>query len=65
VLVDSNSEVTGVPVWVTRLDCFVVQAASPKLRRMEWERKEMHVSRYILKPWSLEEALAASVDVMC
>ena len=65
VLIDSDRELTDVPMWVTKLGCFVVQAASPRLGRLEWEKKEMRVSRYILKPWSLEEALAASVDVMC
>ena len=52
-------------MWVTKLGCFVVQAASPRLGRLEWQNKGMHVSRYILKPWSLVEALAASVDAMC
>ena len=33
---------------------------------MEWEKKNGgRVSRYFLKPWSLEEALAALVVVMC
>jgi len=33
---------------------------------MEWMKKKGgRVSRYFLKPWSLEEALAASVVVMC
>ena len=64
VLVDSGRDLTDVPEWVTRLGCFIVQAASPRPVHLEWEKKEIQVSRYFLKPWSLEEALAALV-VMC
>jgi hypothetical protein len=65
VLVDSNRGLDDVPMWVTALPYFVVQAASPRPRRMEWQKKEIHVSWYILKPWSLKEAIAALVVVMC
>ena len=65
VLVDSGRDLTGVPEWVTDLGCFIVQAASPRPARLEWEKKGIQVSRYFLKPWSLEEALAGLVVVMC
>ena len=58
VLIDSNCELIGVPKWVTRFGCFIVQAASPKRERLKWQEKHMHVSQYFLK-------LAALVVVMC
>ena len=60
VLIDSNMQLKGVPDWVTGLG-FVVQAASPTPGRLEWQKKRTGVSSYVLKPWSLEEALAALV----
>ena len=63
VLVDSDTELTSVPEWVRRLGYFVVQAASPRPERLKWEKKNIGVFRYILKLWSLEEAVAVSVDV--
>lgn len=65
VLVDSNGGLVNVPTWVTDIPCFIVQAASPRPGRMEWEMKVKHVSLYVLKPWSLKEVLAALVVVIC
>ncbi|KAI9464383.1 hypothetical protein HD554DRAFT_1269970 [Boletus coccyginus] len=59
VLVDSNTELVGVPEWVRNLGCFIVQAASPRPDRLHWALKEAGVSWYIMKMWSLEEVLAA------
>ncbi|KAI9461474.1 hypothetical protein HD554DRAFT_1512167 [Boletus coccyginus] len=59
VLVDSNTDLVGVPDWVRYLGCFIVQAASPRRDRLHWAVKEVGVSWYIMKMWSLEEVLAA------
>ncbi|KAI9461460.1 hypothetical protein HD554DRAFT_2316550 [Boletus coccyginus] len=59
VLVDSNTELVGVPEWVRNLGCFIVQAASPRRDRLRWALKEAGVSWYIMKMWSLEEVLVA------
>ncbi|KAI9464209.1 hypothetical protein HD554DRAFT_1282470 [Boletus coccyginus] len=59
VLVDSNTDLIGVPGWVRRLGCFIVQAVSLRQDCLHLAFKEVGVSWYIMKMWSLEEVLAA------
>ena len=55
-LVDSNLELTTVPMYIQYFDCFIVQSSSPRQDRLEWTNKQsLKPTWYFLKPWTLSE----------
>jgi hypothetical protein len=55
-LVDSNRDLISVPVFITSLGLFIVQAASPRFHRVDWVDKAARpVMRFFMKPWELSE----------
>ncbi|KAF9048103.1 hypothetical protein BDZ89DRAFT_1058044 [Hymenopellis radicata] len=58
-LIDSNNQLTSVPVYLVDSRRFVIQAASPRIRRMEWMQKVPHSQYFLMKPWDCSELIAA------
>ena len=61
ILVDSNSGLLDVPLSLLDFQRFIVQAGSLRPARHDWVEKIVDVDVYYLKPWSVEEVLAALV----
>ncbi|KAM6495199.1 hypothetical protein JOM56_009822 [Amanita muscaria] len=61
-LIDSNPNLSTVPVFIQNLGLFIVQAASPRPHRFEWTKKAVApVTRYFMEPWTLSELLVGRV----
>lgn len=58
-LIDSNMELRAVHRFVAQSKRFIIQAASPRTKRLDRVRKESTRRRhYIMKPMTVEEVLA-------
>jgi hypothetical protein len=53
-LIDSNQDLSTVPVFIRDLGLFIVQSPSPRQVHLEWTKKHVTM-RYFLKPWTLSE----------
>jgi hypothetical protein len=55
-LIDSNQDLSTVPVFIQDLNLFIVQSSSPRQDRLEWTKKQSRTTMdYFLKPWTLSE----------
>ncbi|KAJ6524507.1 hypothetical protein B0H19DRAFT_1386117 [Mycena capillaripes] len=60
ILVDSSSELVGVPLQVTQAKCFVLQAMSPRQECTRWLNKTTpRPVAVVMKPWTADELIAA------
>jgi hypothetical protein len=61
-LIDSNQELSTVPVFIQDLNLFIVQSSSPRQDRLEWTKKQSRETMdYFLKPWTLSELFVGYV----
>ncbi|KAF9025779.1 hypothetical protein BDZ89DRAFT_1161569 [Hymenopellis radicata] len=57
-LVDSHAGLVTVPQSLVSGDRFIIQAASPRMGRMQWKKKVVRTYYFIMKPWDIGELIA-------
>ncbi|KAK0463201.1 uncharacterized protein EV420DRAFT_1523250 [Desarmillaria tabescens] len=65
-LVDTNESLETVPEAIYNTPFFILQAALPKRKHLEWQNKVIGIRQYVMKPFSLSELIigrSRSLDV--
>ncbi len=56
-LVDTNESLQTVPALISNTPFFILQAALPKRKHLQWANKTIGILRYVMKPFSLSELI--------
>ncbi len=56
-LVDANESLETVPETIFNTPFFILQAALPKRKHLQWQNKTFGILQYVMKPFSLSELI--------
>ncbi len=56
-LVDTNESLETIPAPISNTPFFILQAASPERKHLQWANKTIGILQYVMKPFSLSELI--------